>query len=223
MASSNTTTTKAAASASTSASASASELKRSMSRRNSSSLQTVLDRFNEPNVVVWKHMRFVVMDSPSDSNIKKYVKAIQKHGTTDVVRACELHYNEEAMTDIGINVHDLEFTDGGPPPQTVVEKWLDLVIDRFGGLRPLRKNPANENNKNRSNSQACIAVHCVAGLGRAPMLVAIALIEAGFDHIDAVQFIRRQRRGAFNDKQIRFLEDYKPTRRESLGACCIVQ
>ena len=92
MASSNTTTTKAAASASTSApaSASASELKRPMSRRNSSSLQTVLDRFNEPNVVVWKHMRFVVMDSPSDSNIKKYVKAIQKHGTTDAAKLAQL-------------------------------------------------------------------------------------------------------------------------------------
>lgn len=54
-----------------------------------------------------------------------------------------------------------------------------------------------------------IAVHCVAGLGRAPVLVAIALIEAGMKYEDAVEMIRTQRRGALNQKQLKFLETYK--------------
>lgn len=51
----------------------------------------------------------------------------------------------------------------------------------------------------------CIAIHCVAGLGRAPVLVAIALIEYGMESLQAVEFIRQQRRGAINKKQLDYL------------------
>jgi protein tyrosine phosphatase type 4A len=54
-----------------------------------------------------------------------------------------------------------------------------------------------------------IAVHCVAGLGRAPVLVAIALIELGMAPLDAIEYIREKRRGAFNKPQIMFLDSYK--------------
>jgi protein tyrosine phosphatase type 4A len=61
-----------------------------------------------------------------------------------------------------------------------------------------------------------IAVHCVAGLGRAPALVAIALIELlDMQPLDAVEFIRRKRRGSFNKPQIAYLDAYKPTLRKN--------
>lgn len=41
-----------------------------------------------------------------------------------------------------------------------------------------------------SEANAALAVHCVAGLGRAPVMVAIALIENGMEPLDAVSFIR---------------------------------
>jgi hypothetical protein len=45
---------------------------------------------------------------------------------------------------------------------------------------------------------------------RAPVLVATALIESGFTPIDAVDFIRSCRRGAFNATQLKYLiDDYK--------------
>lgn len=53
-----------------------------------------------------------------------------------------------------------------------------------------------------------IAVHCVAGLGRAPVLVAIALIEMGMKPLDAIEFIRSKRRGAFNKPQIAYLVSF---------------
>ena len=66
-----------------------------------------------------------------------------------------------------------------------------------------------------------VAVHCVAGLGRAPLLVSIALIEAGLDPMDAVELIRRKRRGAINRVQLKYVQDYTPVRRKSNG-CAVM-
>ena len=71
-------------------------------------------------------------------------------------------------------------------------------------------------------SKKVIGVHCVAGLGRAPVLVAVALIEAGLAPYEAIQFIRRKRRGAINARQIKYLESYKPRKKLKDGSgCCI--
>ncbi|NXO25477.1 TP4A2 phosphatase, partial [Cisticola juncidis] len=69
---------------------------------------------------------------------------------------------------------DWPFDDGAPPPGQVVEDWLNLLKSKF-----------------REEPGCCVAVHCVAGLGRAPVLVALALIECGMKYEDAVQFIRQ--------------------------------
>lgn len=49
---------------------------------------------------------------------------------------------------------------------------------------------------------------------RAPVLVAIALIEKGMHPLDAVRFIRDRRRGAINRQQLAYLEKYKPHKGE---------
>ncbi|XP_028626363.1 protein tyrosine phosphatase type IVA 2-like isoform X3 [Grammomys surdaster] len=107
---------------------------------------------------------------------------------------------------------DLPYNDGAPPPDEIVDNWLDLLKNKF-----------------REEPGSCVAVHCVAGLGRAPVLVALALIECGMKNEDAVHFIRQKRRGAFNTKQLLFLEHYRPKMRarsrsrfrDSTVHCCI--
>ncbi|KAM5257000.1 protein tyrosine phosphatase type IVA 1 isoform 4-T4 [Ctenodactylus gundi] len=93
-------------------------------------------------------------------------------------------------------IEDWPFDDGAPPSNQIVDDWLSLVKIKF-----------------REEPGCCIAVHCVSGLGRAPVLVALALIEGGMKYEDAVQFIRQKRRGAFNSKQLLYLEKYRPKMR----------
>lgn len=108
------------------------------------------------------------------------------------MRVCEGDYSTGPLTIEGIQVHDWFFEDGTLPPEQIIANWFQLLQKRF-----------------KENPQACIAVHCVAGLGRAPVLVALALIELGMKYEDAVEMIRQQRRGAINAKQLAFLANYK--------------
>ena len=109
----------------------------------------------------------------------------------------------------GIRVLRWPLDDGAPPSNQIVDDWLRPVKTKF-----------------REDRGCCIAVHCVAGLGRAP--VTLALTEGGMKYEDAVQFIRQKRRGAFNSKQLLYLEKYRPKMRlrfkDSNGHrnnCCI--
>lgn len=58
-----------------------------------------------------------------------------------------------------------------------------------------------------SDDLPVIAIHCVAGLGRAPILVALALVEAGMDALSVIELIRTRRPGALNTVQVRYLID----------------
>jgi len=120
-----------------------------------------------------------------------------------VVRVCEPTYKIEELRTEGINVTDLAYDDGTSPPNDVsgfqdggrrrgarqprpevdlmsliwlqvIEEWFNLLRRRF-----------------KDTPDACVAVHCVAGLGRAPVLVALALIELGMKYEDAVEMIRQ--------------------------------
>jgi len=60
----------------------------------------------------------------------------------------------------------------------------------------------------------------VAGLGRAPILVAIAIIEnGGINGVDAIDFIRKHRKGAFNKTQVTFIQNYQPKKAQG---CCVI-
>jgi protein tyrosine phosphatase type 4A len=69
-----------------------------------------------------------------------------------------------------------------------------------------------------------IAVHCVAGLGRAPTLVALAMINNGCDKNNAIELIRKERIGAINMTQSNFILDYKVSNRAGGGnaSCCTI-
>lgn len=80
-----------------------------------------------------------------------------------------------------------------------MREWLQLVE---------KNKQIAETAKEERTPAPTIAVHCVAGLGRAPALVAIALIEMGMKPLDTIEFIRGKRRGAFNKPQIAYLVSF---------------
>lgn len=183
---------------------------------------------NKPTFLENKNYRFLIMDCPSDSNISSYAEVLKKKHAVAVTRACEASYSTQLLKDAGIRVLDVPFPDGDPPSPEIVNRWLDLVDSVFnidsGASAAAAPAPANGAGDGEDNSKPCIAVHCVSGLGRAPVLVAIALIESGMDPLDAIEFIRKKRRGAINARQLRYLEGYTKQRgSKNQSSCCSVQ
>ncbi|KAM9059647.1 protein tyrosine phosphatase type IVA 1 isoform 2-T2 [Megaptera novaeangliae] len=132
-------------------------------------------RMNRPAPVeiTYKNMRFLITHNPTNATLNKFIEELKKYGVTTIVRVCEATYDTSLVEKEGIHVLDWPFDDGAPPSNQIVDDWLSLVKIKF-----------------REDPGCCIAVHCVAGLGRAPVLVALALIEGGMKYEDAVQFIR---------------------------------
>nr|CAB3265272.1 protein tyrosine phosphatase type IVA 3 [Phallusia mammillata] len=169
-------------------------------------------RMNRPAPVELQHkgMRFLITHNPTNATMERFVEILIQYGADTVVRVCESTYDKEPLAAKGIQVIDWAFDDGAAPPREVVDDWLKLLKAHY------KESPDN-----------CIAVHCVAGLGRAPVLVALALMESGMRYEDAVELIRQKRRGAINSKQLQYLEKYRPkyclkTRDNGRnGGCCV--
>lgn len=157
-------------------------------------------------------MRFLIMDAPRANNVHVYLKEMTKHHVTDVVRVCEPTYPTTDLNNAGISVHEMEYKDGSSPSPQLIQTWLQLVETAFYTTPKTNATAAAAAGTTTTtpNVGPCIAVHCIAGLGRAPVMVAIALIEfASMDSLEAVRFIRDRRRGAINQTQITYLSSYR--------------
>jgi len=183
---------------------------------------------SKPTLITLKNspMRFLIMDAPRPSNLHLYIKECRKQHVTDIVRVCEPTYSATGLESAGITLHEMPYSDGHSPPKNVLDSWLSLV-DQVFFQPPRGASAANPNGASavRPTTTPTVAVHCVAGLGRAPVLVAIAMIEFfNLDPVEAVALIRQHRRGAINDKQLNWLEKYQRSysRMGGGGACCVV-
>eukprot|EP00056_Hartaetosiga_gracilis_P019121 m.13103 g.13103 ORF g.13103 m.13103 type:complete len:160 (+) comp7432_c1_seq1:985-1464(+) len=150
--------------------------------------------------ITYKHLNFVITDCPNDNDVPQYLEALKTHNVKQLVRVTDPSYDTSSITDAGIQVNDWAFEDGAPPTEEIISNWLKLCKATF-----------------KKGSKDAIAVHCVAGLGRAPVMVTISLIENGMSPEDAVAFVRKYRKGAINKKQLTFLQGYKRS-----GKCVIM-
>ncbi|XP_057647033.1 protein tyrosine phosphatase type IVA 2-like isoform X2 [Chionomys nivalis] len=140
-----------------------------------------------PVEICYDNMRFLITHNPTIAMLPKFTEELKSYGVTTLVRVCDATYDKALVENCGIRVLDLPYTDGAPPPDDLVDDWLNLLKTKF-----------------REEPGSCVAVHCVAGLGR-------------------------KRRGAFNTKQLLFLGQYQPKTRnrsrsrfkDSTVHCCI--
>jgi protein tyrosine phosphatase type 4A len=182
---------------------------------------------SKPTLIVSGRLRFLIMDAPRQSNLHLYLRECRRNRVTDVVRVCEPTYHGGELSAAGMRLHEMAYDDGRVPPPEVLDGWLALVEERFfpppsassgGGNGAVGSTKTDAQPPAAADAGGTIAVHCVAGLGRAPVLVAIALMEfEGMDAIDAVTMIRRSRRGAINENQLQYLEGYRRRRRGGGG------
>jgi len=150
-------------------------------------------------------LRFFVTKAPNETNIDLYLAELKKHNVAHIVRVCQPTYEKDNLEANGVTVHDLYFPDGKAPSSHVMNEWRSILEKVF-----------HSKNNNPEGEPPAIAVHCVAGLGRAPVMVALALIEEGMDNAEAIKQIRNQITGSFNQNQIRFLMAYHPTKKGCL-------
>ncbi|ELK02027.1 Protein tyrosine phosphatase type IVA 2 [Pteropus alecto] len=155
-----------------------------------------------PVEISYENMRFLITHNPTNATLNKFTEELKKYGVTTLVRVCDATYDKAPVEKEGIHVLDWPFDDGAPPPNQIVDDWLNLLKTKF-----------------REEPGCCVAVHCVAGLGRAPVLVALALIECGMKYEDAVQFIRQSPSANQRDSNTSLLATLPTTLEEFTSKC----
>ncbi|XP_018325621.1 protein tyrosine phosphatase type IVA 3-like isoform X2 [Agrilus planipennis] len=142
-----------------------------------------------PYLVEFRTLKFLVSGRPEKYKISSFAQKDVKK----LVRVSEDAYDVSVLNAKGIAVEDFLFPDGTFPEIRSIEKWTHIVFQYF------IENPGR-----------VLAVHDRSGLGRAPLLVMIALTEAGMKAVDAFDLIRRKRKGCLNVHQFEGLMKYKP-------------
>jgi protein tyrosine phosphatase type 4A len=154
------------------------------------------------------HFKFLILMMPTNTSIPFFIEELQKHNCSCVVRVCESKYSIEPFKEANIEVKDLPYQDGTAPSPAVVNEWVEFLHDKLVAL------PSDSpGGGGGDGGPVCVAIHCVAGLGRAPVLVAVALLEYGMKSLEVVELIRARRRGAINQTQLDYLTSYKSKKR----------
>eukprot|EP00929_Paragymnodinium_shiwhaense_P039356 TRINITY_DN20681_c0_g1_i1.p1 TRINITY_DN20681_c0_g1~~TRINITY_DN20681_c0_g1_i1.p1 ORF type:complete len:167 (-),score=19.24 TRINITY_DN20681_c0_g1_i1:99-599(-) len=163
----------------------------------------------ETTLIEHEKFKIIIMGSPDNINAGEYVDVLKTRGVTDLVRTCEPSYEAGHFEEQGIHVHELQFPDGAAPSDDVLQRWVELLVRRYRSSDP--------------KDSGLVAVHCLAGLGRAPVMAAIALVEmTNLDPFGAVEKIRERQQGAINKRQLQFLQAYKRITKKDSGVCCVI-
>ena len=160
-----------------------------MIKKNNFELNTIVVEMPVYFIITKSGFKYCVTQSPNSNNIENYKNFLLKNEIKTLVKLCdETIYDVDYLISHGIDVINIPLEDGKTPSKEQIKKWIKIL-------------------KNQSQSKS-IAVHCMSGLGRAPLFVGIGLIIIEKMHyIDAILKIRNVIKFALNNHQIKFLEN----------------
>eukprot|EP00906_Rhabdomonas_costata_P025343 RCo036253 len=98
---------------------------------------TTMGSLRYPSTLIsYRGMSFLVIDAPVDTSLPQYLAELRRYDARHLVRACEPTYNSAPLVEAGIQIHDLCFADGEPPPKRIIDEWLALVDEVFDLAAP---------------------------------------------------------------------------------------
>ena len=144
----------------------------------------------EDYIILEGKIKYILSSCPSKSNIEQYSTFLKNNNVKYLVNLCDSHYPIDHL-DNSINYVNIPIDDGKNPEENQLEEWKRLC-----------QNCINEN-KN-------IALHCLSGMGRAPTMLCISLIEyENYLPCDAIELLREKRKNCINTLQLRYIINYK--------------
>ncbi|OAJ39690.1 hypothetical protein BDV3_005464 [Batrachochytrium dendrobatidis] len=161
---------------------------------------------------------FLITDCPDKNHIDEFSHLLLSHQVSDVLRICDPSaYDASLLSVAGIKVHELYFEDGTPPTAQVVNAFRSILNQKAKLLSTSSTLDKKISSSSLTSTKPVLAIHCVSGIGRAPVLVCCALIDYGMDPSDAVAYVRKYRRGAINKSQLAWILDRHKGFKPSLG------
>jgi len=134
---------------------------------------------------------FLITNSPTNHTILDYLKILLNNDITVVIRLCEKTYDEDNLKQNNIDFIDMYIEDGLYPSDTDITNFFNICSKHHN-----------------------IAIHCKSGLGRAPLLVALHyIIVEKKSVIETISEIRDKIKGAFNRKQLNFINHDLPKKK----------
>lgn len=146
---------------------------------------------------------YIVTQSPDSYNLQIYKDFLLINCVNTVVKLCEgKEYDYDFLFRNGIKLIDVPICDGTIPSENIMIEWINII-------------------KNEMKTKKGLAVHCVSGLGRAPLFVCIGLIKIDkMDPVDAITFVRKSIPRALNKNQINFLSTLSSNEKKEKCLIC---
>jgi protein tyrosine phosphatase type 4A len=136
----------------------------------------------EDNYILYNKFRVYFGPSPNSNNLNIFLEKFKIFNIKTIIRLCEPSYS---LSSDMIEILDLPIITCVPSKE-VIRQW-NSILDSINGN---------------------MYVHCESGLGRAPTMIAIALLQKDVEPYNAIQMLRTINKKLFNNNQLKFIFNY---------------